>query len=669
MIKVKRFFYKTLITASAIIAVVFAGGCTHPLSKNTGEILPEAGQGRITVTVHGIYGETDSGVRTLLPSGGFTKYILGFSSDTAGVSVPDPVQLNGGANSRTIELTPGVWTVTATAYAGETASGSGSKTITVIADNTISVPITIDTILPGSGDTGTFAYGVSFPKDKTTAASLTLSPLDGYSGTDTQIDLLSVYNAGQSKSSGTQALTPGYYLMTIVLENTAARLTAGVTEVVHIYAGLTTDGTAYSFTENDFSALVPLAGTISVKPGSGDTLPPGLSKVTVIAYSDASCGDTYKIAEAEIANPAANPVNWRMHIPSSQGTVYFKTLIDAGSNPRMVWKEGTARAVPAAGKEDIALDTIRVYSISGYTDSLNNAVQPDRTMALQGDTVTLAVTAITNYVLQSESLSVKQGITSIPVTGSGPYTFTMPAGDVAVSAAFGLITYTVTYNKNGATHGTVPAAQTKTHGVNLTLGTSSDLRQEGSVYRFAGWNTQPNGSGTDYALSGTYTADSPVTLYAKWVSCTTVGGKGPAGGWVFYDKENYDGGWRYMECAVNPIDNVQWGAEYIAGTGIEPGYGKSNTELIIANFTGTAAHTARSYSLGGYSDWFLPSFVELYWISENLQKRGITSFTSGNYWTSSILNGGSIYAVTIDSGLIYYTPINSILPILPVRYF
>ena len=78
-------------------------------------------------------------------------------------------------------------------------------------------------------------------------------------------------------------------------------------------------------------------------------------------------------------------------------------------------------------------------------------------------------------------------------------------------------TYTVSYNANSATSGTPPASQTKTNDVNLTLATNSgNLARTG--YAFAGWNTTTNGTGADYAVGATYTANASATLYAKWSS-------------------------------------------------------------------------------------------------------------------------------------------------------
>jgi uncharacterized repeat protein (TIGR02543 family) len=83
-------------------------------------------------------------------------------------------------------------------------------------------------------------------------------------------------------------------------------------------------------------------------------------------------------------------------------------------------------------------------------------------------------------------------------------------------------TYPVTYNANGATGGTIPAAQTKTQDVSLTLAANSgNLVKTG--FTFAGWNTTIAGNGTNYAVNSAYTANATVILYAKWTA-TPVNG-------------------------------------------------------------------------------------------------------------------------------------------------
>jgi uncharacterized repeat protein (TIGR02543 family) len=88
------------------------------------------------------------------------------------------------------------------------------------------------------------------------------------------------------------------------------------------------------------------------------------------------------------------------------------------------------------------------------------------------------------------------------------------SGTVHVTVA-AIPTYTVSYNGNGNTSGSAPGSQTKTNNVNLTLATNSGgLARTG--YTFVGWNTLANGTGTDYAVGATYTANAAITLYAKW---------------------------------------------------------------------------------------------------------------------------------------------------------
>jgi len=77
------------------------------------------------------------------------------------------------------------------------------------------------------------------------------------------------------------------------------------------------------------------------------------------------------------------------------------------------------------------------------------------------------------------------------------------------------VTYKVSYNANGGSG--APSAQTKTHGVDLTLSSTKPTR---TGYTFNGWNTNSSGSGTNYSSGGKYTANANVTLYAKWTPVT-----------------------------------------------------------------------------------------------------------------------------------------------------
>ena len=86
-------------------------------------------------------------------------------------------------------------------------------------------------------------------------------------------------------------------------------------------------------------------------------------------------------------------------------------------------------------------------------------------------------------------------------------------------------TYTVTYNGNGKTSGSVPtdASSPYNSGSTVTVkGNTGSLAKTG--YTFAGWNTAANGTGTYYAPGATFSITANTTLYAIWVSTDVLGG-------------------------------------------------------------------------------------------------------------------------------------------------
>ena len=128
------------------------------------------------------------------------------------------------------------------------------------------------------------------------------------------------------------------------------------------------------------------------------------------------------------------------------------------------------------------------------------------------------------------------------------------------------------------------------------------------------------------------------------VSCATGGGAagtcvlgatGPGGGIVFYVNEAAASGARYMEAAlsgwsgtpgVTPDPTLVWGTGVVvssvncsnyditASVGTAIGTGRDNTNAITVACTAAqapAAWAARNYTGGAFSDWFLPSRLEL----------------------------------------------------------
>jgi len=105
--------------------------------------------------------------------------------------------------------------------------------------------------------------------------------------------------------------------------------------------------------------------------------------------------------------------------------------------------------------------------------------------------------------------------------------------------------YTVTYNSNSATSGSVPTDSTNyANGDTATvLSNSGNLVRTG--YAFDGWNTNSAGTGTARAVSSTFTMGaSSVTLYARWslVYTVTYNANTPTSGTAPTDSTSYPTG-------------------------------------------------------------------------------------------------------------------------------
>ena len=99
-------------------------------------------------------------------------------------------------------------------------------------------------------------------------------------------------------------------------------------------------------------------------------------------------------------------------------------------------------------------------------------------------------------------------------TESNPYKI---SGGSSSNLEQPIATYTISYNANNGTG--APGDQIKTQNINLTL---SDTIPTRSGYKFMGWNTNSDGSGTSYASGSSYTENESVTLYAQWKQIFTI---------------------------------------------------------------------------------------------------------------------------------------------------
>ena len=149
-------------------------------------------------------------------------------------------------------------------------------------------------------------------------------------------------------------------------------------------------------------------------------------------------------------------------------------------------------------KQTISVST----STEGISGSLTEKAEGEHTLTFTG--VTASMTQIVIEFKGSGSSNVR--LDNIVLTGtkastSGPYT--------------------VTYDANGATSGSVPTDNTQYTATNNTVtvkGNTGNLAKE--HFSFDGWNTKADGTGTGYVAGNTFTISANTTLYAQWAGNT-----------------------------------------------------------------------------------------------------------------------------------------------------
>ncbi|NLD95230.1 MAG: hypothetical protein GX639_21480 [Fibrobacter sp.] len=174
-----------------------------------------------------------------------------------------------------------------------------------------------------------------------------------------------------------------------------------------------------------------------------------------------------------------------------------------------------------------------IASFTTVEDAPVISVQPESKGTKAGGTVTFSVTATgenLKYQWQKDNTNVTTGTGGTTATYTTATVGTEDNGstyrcivtnnsgaDTSLPAKLTILN-SVTYDDNGSTSGKVPVDEAiYTSGDEVTVKTNSgDLARTG--YTFDGWNSKPEGSGTDYTPgTGTFLMNSSgVIIYAKW---------------------------------------------------------------------------------------------------------------------------------------------------------
>jgi len=156
--------------------------------------------------------------------------------------------------------------------------------------------------------------------------------------------------------------------------------------------------------------------------------------------------------------------------------------------------------------------------------------------------------------------------------------------------------YTITYNSNDATGGSIPTAQTGIDGEQVTLnGNTGNLVRTG--YMFTGWNHSSTGTGTHHDINTSYTIKGDITLYAEWSpnSCT-----------ISYNGNNANSG--SVPASQVALYNKSITLQSNTGNLVRTGYEFAGWN-ILADGSGTSYEVGANYIIKGnatlYAKWVL----------------------------------------------------------------
>ena len=227
----------------------------------------------------------------------------------------------------------------------------------------------------------------------------------------------------------------------------------------------------------------------------------------------------------------------------SNGSLVFGGWNTAADGTGTSYPAGSEYTMPGAGTVTLYaqwIDTAITYTLtynagtggSGTAPASPTTYSAKATATILGNTGPYTNSDPTKVFYGWNTLADGTGI-SYPV-GS---TLTMNANKILYAQwADNTVSYTVTYDANGATGGSVPAAPTNyPGGVRVPVLGQGTLTKPG--YTFLGWNGSPTGAGSIYAPGYTF-ASKTTTLYAQWAPGASVkncGGGSGSNAYIYYD--------------------------------------------------------------------------------------------------------------------------------------
>ncbi len=304
---------------------------------------------------------------------------------------------------------------------------------------------------------------------------------------DTTTLSATVSYSGGTITSPTVTYSSGNISIATVSGNTVTAVAAGTVTITGTYAG----DSSY----NGSSGTVSITVTKSTVTGAGTVYFGSGSKTGTIAVNstsvsgDDSNGNNWSVDTVMASTSFTQNAEYSQIGASSKPATsitftqnFSSTFYVTSFQAKFGGFSGTAGSIEATvGSTTIA---------SGSLDATNDVVINETTQTASGTSLVVTITDIA------------KGVKAYYIS----YTLSTSA----------TVTYTVTYNGTTKTSGDVPTdSNSYNSGATVTVLGPGNLAK--TDYKFNGWNTAADGTGTGYDEDDTFSITSNTTLYAQWI--------------------------------------------------------------------------------------------------------------------------------------------------------
>lgn len=241
---------------------------------------------------------------------------------------------------------------------------------------------------------------------------------------------------------------------------------------------------------------------------------------------------------------------------------------------------------------------------------------------------------------------------------NGPYfikTETDPLGGTAYSITGSSELMSVPY----ALYAGNATTYTSGNGISISNGNITNTAPNQTVSIVAAGSTSVIGTYPNYTVSSpSYIAGNGITINSNTISISNPSltiGSSYAGGIVFYIDATGQHG---LVSASNDqgtnswVPSVTWTNTAISSTFDCYLCGDVNSRIANNLFGGVsnAFQICSTYSIGGYSDWYLPSRYELTLMYLNLKTMNLGNFSNGWYWSSTEFSSQAAWVINFTNG-------------------